>query len=364
MKRKTRFLLIPILSLFVITLAFSLAPVQRGQAQQFSTVTPVPTSLPPIPTATVTPEFCAEPLDFVEGDIIRVNPGVIIRSEPSASSALLANFQDPVAMRVLGGPVCFGGFNWWNVTGSDIEVIIPQGEGEFGIEPTIVDVTGWVSEGRGDLYWISFVEAGPNRQPDCNGTLNLVEGNDFPVLNNVRLRAGPGLQYLTITVVPYETSVTVLEGPQCADGYQWYRVQAEVVGVLYEGWMAEGSRFGQPYVDVPPDGDGTICRNPQPLNIGDRAKVFYNDSEPKHLRSAPNLDAPILYDLVRNVPLEIIGGPVCAGTYNWWQVRVLASTPVDGWIAEGGPANYWIAPNRPTIRTAPTHVPTEQTNGQ
>jgi hypothetical protein len=101
-------------------------------------------------------------------------------------------------------------------------------------------------------------------------------------------------------------------------------------------------------VDVPYQGssDGTICAYPLNLKIDERVRVIYDDGIPKNLRAAPDLQSAILYELVEGVPMVIIGGPVCADTYNWWQVRILSSTEVIGWFAEGGPDAWWIARNR------------------
>lgn len=329
-------LALPVLLLFGI-LIVRLTPHAPSQAQ-FITLTPTPAFLFATPTPTPTEifvgtfiapsptfEFCNTPIPALPGDTLSISPGVNIRAQPSASSALLANFSERVLMRVVGGPVCQGGFLWWNVTGNG--------------------VTGWVSEGRGALYWVRFFGADPNRPAECPPPLALAEGVRFTLNFNVRLRSDPGLQGRTITVAPAGDAVTILsDEPVCADGLNWWRARATVVGVVYDGWMAESDNRGTVLVDVPPVGDGSICDFPLNLRIGDRARVTYRDGIPKRLRNQPNLNATVLYDLVLNVPLEIVGGPVCSGSYNWWQVRVLASEPVIGWMAEGGPAQYWIAP--------------------
>ena len=118
-----------------------------------------------------------------------------------------------------------------------------------------------------------------------------------------------------------------------------------VVNVAYDGWMAEGQSQDNYYL-LPEDLDAqSVCAMPRDFSIGQQVRVYYREGGPKSLRAAPGVDAPLLFSLVRNMPMVIEGGPICRDDLNWWQVRVLASTPVTGWMAEGSPGvGYWIAP--------------------
>lgn len=304
-----------------VALWLSLRTTQKTDAQDAFTTTPVIVGTRIVPTATFA--NCLPPLDFEAGDIIVLQSGISVRVAPSASSPLLEQFPELRRFTVVEGPVCQDGFNWWRIRGHGLN--------------------GWAAEGRGNDYWMWLVESVAGEA--CGIPLDLVPGERFELLNNVRVRAEPSLEALTLTVAPADSSVIILGDPQCTDGLNWWPVRATVLDIVYDGWMAEANRDGDSLIDVPPDGDGTICRNPLNLSMGDRARVTYRDGVPKRLRAAPNLNATVLYELVLNVPLEIVGGPVCAATYNWWQVRVLASTEVVGWLAEGGPAQYWIRKN-------------------
>ena len=51
----------------------------------------------------------------------------------------------------------------------------------------------------------------------------------------LRLRVGPGLTYETLQTLKDGTHLTVLEGPEQADGYKWWRVQTDDG---QEGWVA------------------------------------------------------------------------------------------------------------------------------
>jgi hypothetical protein len=278
------------------------------------------------PFFTPAPTTCPASANFGAGDTVVLVGGVVIRYGPNPSSPFLVTFQENRLFTVLeGGPLCVEGYNWYPITGHGI--------------------TGWVSEGTRDglRYWLTLQRRATDPAIACLEPLNLVEGNRFNINVNVRLRAMPSTSALTITVVPYTATVTVLDGPVCNEGYNWWWVRTTVVDFVYEGWLAESARAAgsEPYVVVPRQPD---CHAPLRMDIGEQARVIYNDENPKRLRSAPTVNSGIIAELIENVPILIIGGPVCADSYNWWNVRVLSSTPFEGWLAEGGPANWWIAP--------------------
>lgn len=322
--------------LSAVTATFTLIPGVTPQATlglpptgtPFPSQTPqgfVPTTAVPLPPS-ATPANCLTPLDFRVGDTIVLIGGISIRTEPNPDSALIIQFPDRREFIILGGPVCRDGFNYWNIQGHSL--------------------TGWAAEGRLDIYWMSLVRRAGEPLIPCLTPLELTVGEKFRITFNVRVRSEPSLAGLTQTVVPSGDTVTILDGPVCADGYNWWKVRAVVVGVTYDGWLAESSRARiQTYINPPTPNPGSICDFPLYLDIGDRVRVIYNDGIPKRLRAAPSVSATVLYDLIQEVPMIIVGGPVCADAYNWWQVRVLASTEVVGWLAEGGPAQYWIAKN-------------------
>lgn len=54
-------------------------------------------------------------------------------------------------------------------------------------------------------------------------------------VDKLRLRSGPGLNYVTVTLVDDGHEFQVLEGPQSANGYQWWRLE-DSDGTI--GWAA------------------------------------------------------------------------------------------------------------------------------
>lgn len=340
-----------------LLLALTLTTGSRPSQAQFppvGTFTPIPTPtlfLTPTPTLTPTPPLtpaptsaapgCANPLPLLPGSVITVRSGVNIRSAPSISAPWLANYPEPRDFTVLDGPVCGDNYLWWQVRGHGI--------------------TGWVAERNAALTFILNVDD-DRVNPTCPTPLDLVEGEQIELVTGVRLRDAPSLGGLILTVAPLGTFATVLdETTVCSDGFTWRFVRVEVVGVVYDGWMVEGSSSitGLYFSEQTPD-PAAICARPAPLRIGDLGRIFDPGGPPKNLRAFPGEDAPVLFTLVDNVPFEVIGGPVCIGSDQWWQIRVRSTIPAAGWVAQGPAPNYWlrVVVAAPTLTPMPSATPT------
>lgn len=288
---------------------------------------------------TAVPGLCYPPLPFKVGDLIYIEPGVNLRNMADLSGALAWNtiyenrdegggvIDDPQAVAVIiqEGPVCSDSYNWWRVVGTG--------------NP------GWVAEGRPDMAGGYFL-TGPQiaeATAGCQSAFPLSVGKPVDLVFNVRIRQDPSINARTKTVVPFKTPIQLLSGPRCIEARVWWYVRATVNNFPYEGWMAEGEP-DQQYI-LPENLAATVaeaCDWPLRLTIGQRGYVEYNDTEPKALRAEPGVDSTLLVRLVDGVPFVIEGGPICRDNYNWWKIRVLDSVPVIGWMAEGGPANYWM----------------------
>jgi len=303
---------------------------------QTATYTPWPSMSPP-PTS-VAPG-CGTRFPIVIGDQVLVISGVLVRNGPTVNAPLLTAVENTTAgwYVVRDGPVCADNYTWWLVDGSF----------NLGteLEPEIVTVRGWIIERNVNFNFV--VDYAP-AAGYCAPALDLAVGATVELTGNVRIRNAPSLGGLVLTIAPFGSVVTVLNATTtCADGYVWRQVQAQVANFVYDGWMAEGTRLAadvsgqvgsQSYLDT---GAGD-CYPPLDFASGSLARVDYLGNIPKNLRDAPGSTAQVLYTLVEGVPVEVIGGPVCVEGMNWWQVRVMASFPVSGWIAEGRRGDYWL----------------------
>ncbi len=299
--------------------------------------TPLPGRTPVPPTLTF--DECYPPLPIESGQQIYIRNNVNIRAEPDGSSAIVWNTaynnrpDDPDAVLVPlsipafveEGPVCTRGYNWWRVD--------------------IVGVDGWVAEGRPDDIGYLLIIPGVDFSTACENPLPLAPGTTADLVLDARVRTEPDSEARVRTVAPAGTPVSIVAGPECVEDVNWYLVRVTVVDFTYEGWMAQGEDGALWLLpgDLPSTADGTLCGDPLPFGLGDRGWVDYRDDIPKTLRAAPGTDGLPLFTLVDGVPFIVIGGPVCRENLNWWQIQILSSRPVVGWVAEGSSGvGYWL----------------------
>ncbi|MFP4321420.1 MAG: Ig-like domain-containing protein, partial [Anaerolineales bacterium] len=93
-----------------------------------------------------------------------------------------------------------------------------------------------------------------------------------------------------------------------------------------------------------PDGIGNIqCLGAPPprLQVGDRGVVVPDDPAPLRVRAEPNLQSQILTEIPPETVFDVIGGPICADGFIWWNITV-EGQDVAGWSAEGTPDDYFM----------------------
>lgn len=355
-KRRVISSLALIMSLCLVGLV-SLFSISPSTAQETTpgiiTNTPLGTSTPAVLSslvvATVAPVVesnpCANPLPIPIGSIAYVRSGTTVRYNASDSSPWMAYTTINTTVTVVDGPICNENRIWWKVVGTD--------------NP------GWIKEWTPTTNYL--IIPSENSLPDpCNADTSLAVGRKAEVYLNTRIRAAAGLDNLTKTIVPAGTFVDVLGGPECVDGVRWWLVQATVVNFTYQGWMAETFYERTLVADEDADvNDTSVCGAPLNFSVGQRGYVDYYQGPPKYLRDAPGSGGTPMFSLVRNVPFIIEDGPVCREELNWWKIRVLASSEVIGWMAEGSSGvGYWMSALNPFEYGYPLPLPpTAQGNG-
>ncbi|GAB4573299.1 MAG: hypothetical protein Kow0077_15260 [Anaerolineae bacterium] len=165
-----------------------------------------------------TPE-CVLPPRLVPGTSGAVTPGLpnVVRTAPgtSDSATVQGRMAGGTIFRVLEGPVCADGYNWWRVTTGSL--------------------TGWTAEGASSEYWLSPVVCGngllSRMVPGMQGRVTF----DPPFDNTVR--SEPRGTGTLLGEIPPGGTFTVLAGPQCGpEGKTWWQVNYN--GLV--GWTAEG----------------------------------------------------------------------------------------------------------------------------
>jgi hypothetical protein len=177
----------------------------------------------------------------------------------------------------------------------------------------------------------------------CQTPLPLVRGQTITLEGGVNLRNIPSLSGAVVNYYPQETYLTLLDGPVCANGYNWWYVG----GAGQPGWVVEGYT-GRTFIT----GIGSptpACFPPLGLLVGYDARMFTG----VRVRENPDPYSLVVTVALTDTVVEVIGGPVCVGMLNYWQVRVPfgssnqnAPNPpgyVDGWVGEGYPLeDYWL----------------------
>ncbi|MCA0455151.1 MAG: SH3 domain-containing protein [Chloroflexi bacterium] len=324
-------LIIPLLLLVLMLLA-GLSSLVSAQTA-IPTLTPIPTITPlgfvstPAPTMfyviTLTPlptPGCAAPLPLVKGQEAYVSGGLYVRNEPNESSPWVNYYQRQVIVTIVDGPICSNQrYNWWKVSGPGND--------------------GWVAEGTPAQYWMR--PGPPPAGTFCPDSADLTVGQETRLRLGVKVREQANIDGLVLTVAPMDSVALVLEGPRCANGYNWWRIQVTVLDVVYTGWAADGFE-GAALLEDPNAVPTETCYSVKNLRTGLTGYVQYIDEIPKNMRVAPDLQSEVAATLLDGIGFTIIGGPVCADGYNWWQIQILSRPDVTGWFAEN-----WISAIKP-----------------
>lgn len=175
-------------------------------------------------------QSCDDPPPRLEvGGEGRVLPGDAnnVREAANTSGAMVGQIPGGGRFRVLAGPVCSGGYNWWQVAAGDL--------------------SGWTVEGTAGEYWvepISSVQAHPIElaiaPKDDVLFLNetLTPGERARVNRGVHLRETASTSGTLIGTLDNDDVVAVLGPPVDAEGFRWWRISHERYGLT--GWAVEG----------------------------------------------------------------------------------------------------------------------------
>lgn len=80
------------------------------------------------------------------------------------------------------------------------------------------------------------------------------------------------------------------------------------------------------------------------LIVQERGRVLPDDPRPVNLREGPGTDTPVTAIMPVRSLFWVLDGPICNGGYSWFKIRYRG---IDGWIAEGDRASYYVEPYLP-----------------
>lgn len=155
-----------------------------------------------------------------------------------------------------------------------------------------------------------------------------------PLPNAVRTAPGTDSNSAILGNIPGGTVFTVLEGPVCASGYYWYRVDTGSI----DGWTAEGQN-GVYWLDPLSCPNGLAAR----LVPGQYGRVTTTPPLDNILRSEPGIGrGTILGQIPPGDVFTVLNGPECGPEgISWWRINY---NGVVGWTGEGQSGVYWLEP--------------------
>ncbi len=277
-----------------------------------------------------------------------------VRDSASTSGAQVGQIQPLNTFSVLEGPVCAEGINWWRVSVGNLEGWTAEGlDGEYFTEPITPEPTT-----------VSATTATPTPEVvsnECTMEPRLVVGQEGRLTTTTpsRVRDIAGASGTQVGQIQPLDTFSVLEGPVCAEGINWWRIS---VGRL-EGWTAEGvddTYLTEPIIAEPVSDE---CLMEPRLQVGSNGIVTSNT--PIRLRFSPGTSGAAITSLNPQYPFTTLEGPECIEGINWWRISIVTSgtTTVDGWIAEGLDGVYFVERTIPTPTPTPAYIGLPMTTG-
>jgi|GEM_PF-1431565 len=195
------------------------------------------------------------------GDIARISDADSrsnrFRELPTTHSTSTLIGMIPVGgmFEIIGGPRCADGYRWWNVVYDGL--------------------TGWTSDGEGDVHFFEVV-AGPS------------------LVTPVATVTATATPRVTSTPRPTTTAPNPEATPTAINGC----VLAPTRAITREQWVV----------------------------------ITSQDERPSNFRYLPGLDSQIVAQIEVGTRIYVIGGPRCVDGYRWWRVRFDGMV---GWVGDG-----------------------------
>ena len=223
--------------------------------------------------------------DLVVGESVVVGTDgdpVNLRAAASLSAGILAEVPAGTTATVVDGPVSADGYTWYALD--------------------VAGTTGWSA---GEFLTTTTAAA--------SDALGFAAATEVVVATDVlNLRDAAGLAGGIVAELPTGTAATVVAGPESVDGYAWYQVET----ALGSGWAA-----GE-FLSAAATTTGTG------FGVGTSVLV---DADALNLRAEAGVAGAVIAELPGGTGASVIGGPVEADGYTWYQVETFAGT---GWVAD------------------------------
>lgn len=325
------------------------APAERVESPISSVTEPALLDSTAVGTPAAAPEIplpAGIPVDAAAigiGSKVRVSEPLNLRTAPGLSATVISVLSAGSVVTVVGGPQSASGFVWWQLSTAN-------GAG-WSVVDYLVEQTGTVTATPSVTRTATAPSGGP-----------IQVGDIVRVKQLLNLRDQPTTAGTVLVVMPGGTTGTVLDGPQNANGYSWWRITT----ALGTGWAA-GSYLEKtagtavpsntPTRTATPSGSSIPTVSVTPIGtmaggiaIGDLVETITR----VNLRSASGMQASVIVVLPSGSQWPVIGGPAQASGMTWWQVQTSSGA---GWVAAQYLRRIGIAPS-PTVTRTPSLTPT------
>ncbi|GAB4531120.1 MAG: hypothetical protein OHK0046_51930 [Anaerolineae bacterium] len=165
------------------------------------------------------------------------------------------------------------------------------------------------------------------------------------------LRDVPNTGGARVGQMPSGSTFAVLEGPVCADGFNWYQV--EFNGAI--AWTVEGTDGEYWLQPLEADAEATAiptlaegCTMPPRLVVGGQGRVLPGNAN--NFRDTPSASGTRLGQIPEGEVFLVLDGPICTEGFTWWQVDWSGFI---GWTVEGANNRYSLEP----VIAEPTATP-------
>lgn len=172
------------------------------------------------------------------------------------------------------------------------------------------------------------------RNRACVEPLAIPIGSEVTIIGGMYIRSLADIDSGIVAYTPGRIAATVIGGPSCADGYNWWQVERVAGDPIFKGWVAEGRPARQYLFVNEPESDELACPAPLNAQVNQAVSVYRG----LRVREEPTTESRTLTITQPDESALILGASVCAEGYNWWPVRVEDDFAIyEGWMVEGFP---------------------------
>ncbi len=160
--------------------------------------------------------------------------------------------------------------------------------------------------------------------------------------NGLNLRGQPTTSGAQVTRLNTDTRVSILAGPEEADGYTWWRLDDGDGNI---GWAAErdnDTEWISPVGGIATSGanNSDTTDSDDSASSGGRVRVTVAELS---VRAQPSTESTLITRVREGATFSVVDGPREGNGYTWLRIRS-GDGAIEGWAADGGGGVTWLTP--------------------